>query len=119
MAERHGSWGVVVPSGLFPGQQLRPVYREPHPIRAGALLSGMGAAVVWFGHFAALARDLTSYAWWTLVAAVSAWAVAAVLAIVGDRGVAVGVALASGAGLALAAGLVAVRWITTSDWPMW
>jgi hypothetical protein len=46
--------GVAVPSGLFPGQQLRPIYREPHPINPGALLSGIGAAVVWFGLFAGL-----------------------------------------------------------------
>ena len=119
MEERRASWGVAVPSGLFPGQQLRPAYREPHPINAGALLSGMGATVVWFGLFAALARNLASYAWWTLVAAVTAWAVAAVLSIVGDRGVAVGVALVGGFGLAVAGGLVAAHWITTSDWPMW
>jgi hypothetical protein len=119
MAERRASWGVPVPSGLFPGQQLRPVYREPHPINPGALFSGMGAAVVWFGLFAALARTLATYAWWTLVAAVTAWAVAAVLSVVGDRGVAVGVALVSGFGLAIAGGLVAADWITTSDWPMW
>jgi hypothetical protein len=119
MAERHGSWGGAVPSGLFPGQQLRPVYREPHPIHPGSLLSGMGAAAVWFGLFAALARNLASYAWWTLVAAITAWAVAAVLSIFGDRGVAVGVALVSGLGLAIAGGFVAARWITTSDWPLW
>jgi hypothetical protein len=119
MVERHGYWGGAGPSGLFPGQQLRPAYREPHPIKPGALLSGVGAGVVWFGLFAALAHDLASYAWWTVVAAVSAWVVAAVLAIVGDRGVAVGVALVSGFGLAVAGGFVAVRWITTSDWPMW
>jgi hypothetical protein len=119
MAERHGSWGVAVPSGLFPGQQLRPVYREPHPINPGALLSGLGATVLWFALFAALARDLASYAWWTVVAAVTAWAVAAVLATVGDRGVSVGVALASGVGLSLACGFVAARWISTGDWPMW
>jgi hypothetical protein len=65
------------------------------------------------------ARDLASYAWWTLVAAVTAWVIAAVLAIVGDRGVAVGVALVSGFGLALAGWFVTAKWITTSDWPMW
>ena len=119
MVERQRTWGVAAPSGLFPGQQLRPVYREPHPINPGALFSGLGTTVVWFGLFAALARDLASYAWWTLVAAVTAWVVAAVLAVVGDRGVAVGVSLVSGLGLAIASGFVADRWITTSDWPMW
>jgi hypothetical protein len=33
--------------------------------------------------------------------------------------VAVGVALTSGFGLSIAAAFVAVRWITTADWPMW
>ena len=122
MDERGGTWPGAVPpspSGLFPGQPPRPVYREPHPIRPAGLFAGLGAGVVWFALFAGLARDLAAYAWWTLVAAISAWAVAVLLAILGDRGVAVGVALASGFGLAVAAGFVATRWITTNDWPLW
>ena len=140
MVERQGSWPGAVPppggwtpgppsapppvsrpspSGLFPGQPLRPVYREPHPVGTGAVLAGIGATVVWFALFGSLGRDLLSYAWWTVVAAVTAWAVATVLAIFGDRGVAVGVAVASGFGLSVAAGFVAARWITTVDWPMW
>ena len=50
---------------------------------------------------------------------VSAWIVALVLSILGDRGVAVGVALISGIGLSVAMGFVAARWIGTGDWPMW
>lgn len=97
----------------------RPVYREPHPIRAGAVLAGFGAAVVWFALFGALARELAAYVWWTIVAAVVAWIVAAVLSFLGDRGVAVGVALASGFGLSIAMTFVGVRWISTQDWPLW
>jgi hypothetical protein len=97
----------------------RPVYREPHPIRAGAVLAGFGAAVVWFALFGALARELAAYVWWTIVAAVVAWIVAAVLSFLGDRGVAVGVALASGFGLSIAMTSVGVRWISTQDWPLW
>ena len=128
MAERMGSWPgepppphvpFRPPSGLFPRQPPRPRYREPHPVGSGPVLAGVGAAVVWFALFGSLARDLFSYAWWTLLAAVTAWAVAAVLALLGDRGVAVGVAAASGCGLSIAAMVVAVRWITTGDWPMW
>ncbi len=52
-------------------------------------------------------------------AAVSAWLVAAILTLLGDRGVAVGVALVGGLGLSVAAGFVAVRWIATNDWPLW
>jgi hypothetical protein len=107
------------PSGLFPGQPPRPIYREPHPVGTGAVLAGIGATVVWFALFGSIGRDLLSYAWWTVVAAVTAWAVATVLAIFGDRGVAVGVAITSGFGLSIAAGFVAVRWITTADWPLW
>ncbi|SNY04079.1 hypothetical protein SAMN05421748_101127 [Paractinoplanes atraurantiacus] len=69
--------------------------------------------------FGTLGRDLASYAWWTIVAGVSAWAVALVLTYLGDRGVAVGVALASGLGLSIALAFVGGRWITTEDWPLW
>ena len=107
------------PSGLFPGLPSRPVYREPHPVRSGPLLAGLASAVLWFALFGGLGRDLASYAWWTIVAGVSAWTVSIVLAIFGDRGVAVGIALASGFGLSIAMGLVADRWITTENWPLW
>jgi hypothetical protein len=134
MAERHGSWpgAAPPPAGWLPGRPPahlgppappgpppRPSYREPYPITAGPLLSALGATVLWFVLFGALGRDLFSYAWWTLAAAVSAWAVAAVLALLGDRGAATGVALAAGLGLSVGTGFVAVRWITTSDWPLW
>jgi len=107
------------PSGLFPGQPPRPSYREPHPVRAGQLLAGLGSGVLWFALFGSLGRDLATYAWWTIVAAVTAWLVALVLSVLGDRGVAVGVALAGGLGLSIAMGFVGGRWITTYDWPLW
>nr|WP_296073427.1 hypothetical protein [uncultured Actinoplanes sp.] len=107
------------PSGLFPGQPQRPVYREPHPVRVASVLAGIGATVIWLALFGALARSLATYAWWTLAAAVTAWIAAAVLSVLGDRGVAVGVALASGLGLSIAAGFVGARWISTYDWPLW
>ena len=130
MTERHESWPTPpghpaaspvgpVPSGLFPGQPPRPVYREPHPVRVAPLFAGLGASVLWLALFGGLARDLTAYAWWTIVAAVSAWLAALVLALLGDRGVAVGIALAGGLGLSLAMTFVAGRWITTYDWPLW
>ena len=106
------------PSGLFPGHS-RPTYREPHPVHAGPLLSGLGAGAVWIVLFGALGRDLASYAWWTLLAAVTAWAVAMVLSLIGDRGVAVGVALAAGLGMSIAMAFVGARWIDTYDWPLW
>ncbi|MFI5493406.1 hypothetical protein [Actinoplanes sp. NPDC051859] len=97
----------------------RPVYREPHPVRTVPLLAGLGAGSVWFALFGSIGRDLLSYAWWTIAAAISAWVVALVLGFIGDRGVAVGAALASGLGLSIAAGFVGARWITTADWPLW
>lgn len=106
------------PSGLFPGPS-RPIYREPHPIAAAPVLSGFGATLIWLALFGGLAHDLASYAWWTIVASVTAWAMALVLTFLGDRGVAVGIALAGGLGLAIAAGLVGSRWIDTYDWPLW
>lgn len=108
-----------MPAVGFPGAPARPVYREPHPIRVLPLLSGMGATLLWFALFGSLARDLAGYAWWTVAAAVSAWIVAVVLSILGDRGVAVGVAIISGIALSVAGGFVAARWIGTDDWPMW
>ena len=104
---------------LFPAPPARPVYREPHPIHAVPLLCGMGATLIWFALFGSIGRDLVSYAWWTVAAAVSAWLVALVLTFLGDRGVAVGVAIVGGVGLSVAMGFVTARWIATNDWPMW
>jgi hypothetical protein len=128
MTEWQGSWPGATspppavaarpPSGLFPGQR-RPFYREPHPVGAGGVMAGIGATVVWFALFGSIGRDLLSYAWWTVVAAVAAWIVSTVLALFGDRGVAVGVAVTSSLGLSIAVAFVAHRWITTDDWPLW
>lgn len=135
MGERHGIWPAAqppppgwlpvggdtppAPPGLPAGAPPRPVYREPHTISAAPLLSGMAAAMVWFAAFGFLGRDLVSYAWWTVGAAVGAWAVALVLSLLGDRGVATGVAIVSGLGLSIAMGFVTHRWVTTLDWPLW
>ncbi|WP_203813110.1 hypothetical protein [Paractinoplanes tereljensis] len=103
---------------MFPGPS-RPVFREPHPIGAAGVMAGLGSTLLWLGLFGSLAHDLATYAWWTIVAAITAWIVAFVLTLRGDRGVAVGVALASGLGLSIAMAFVANRWITTYDWPLW
>ena len=128
MAEQHGSWTAAAPPppGWLPerpaapvGLPPRPVYREPHAIGVAPLLAGIGATLVWFALFGSLGRDLAGYAWWTLTAAISAWVVAVVLTVLGDRGVATGVALTAGIGLSTAAGFVTARWISTNDWPLW
>jgi hypothetical protein len=104
---------------MLPGMPSRPVYREPHRIAAAPVMAGLGAAFLWFALFGGLAHTLAGYAWWTIVAALAAWAVAFVLTILGDRGVAVGIALAAGLGLAIAMAFVTARWITTYNWPLW
>ncbi len=130
MTDGHGAWQaagpspfaqapVRPPSGLFPGSMPRPVYREAHPVNIGPVFAGLAAGAVWFALFGALGHDLATYAWWTLAASVTAWLVAVVLAVLGDRGVAVGVALSSGLGMSIAVGFVAVKWIVTYDWPLW
>ena len=138
MAEQRGPWSTTgspppgftptdyrpppparPPSGLFPGGPVRPSYREPHPIGLGSLLAGLGAGLAWLALFGALGRDLSGYAWWTSIAAVVAGLVAVVLARVGDRGVAVGVAISAGIGWSVAVASVVARWIDTYDWPMW
>ena len=133
MVDRQGTWaadapppgylppsrGLPPPAPLFAGLPPRPFYREPHPVGAAPVLSGLAAAAVWLILFGSLGRDLASYAWWTIAAAVSAWLVAVVLSVLGDRGVAVGVAVASGLGLSVAMLFVGLRWIGTEDWPLW
>jgi hypothetical protein len=104
---------------LFPGQPVRPVYREPHPVATAPVLAGIGSTLLWLALFGSIGRDLVSYAWWTLVAALTAWVVALVLTVLGDRGVATGVAATAGFGLSVATAFVAARWITTDNWPMW
>ncbi|MEU4691810.1 hypothetical protein [Actinoplanes sp. NPDC023714] len=123
-ADRQGTWAASPPPGYLPPPERpplasRPVYREPHPIRSGAVLSGLAAATVWLILFGSLGDGLASYAWWTIAATVSAWLVSLLLAVLGDRGVAVGVAVASGLGLSIAMTFVALRWISTYDWPLW
>jgi hypothetical protein len=134
MADRQASWPAAAPpppgylpsnragqpqTTSFPGLPPRPVYREPHPVSALPVVSGLAATTLWFALFGGLGHDLVSYAWWTIVAALSAWLMALVLALVGDRGVAVGIAAASGIGLSLALGFVTLRWVGTLDWPLW
>ncbi|GGL05429.1 hypothetical protein [Mangrovihabitans endophyticus] len=107
------------PPTLLSSQAARPTYREPFPVRGPQLTAGVGAALAWFALFGMLGRDLLTYAWWTVAAAISAWIVATMLMILGDRGVATGIALTAAGGLSIATAVVAVRWITTNDWPLW
>lgn len=107
------------PSGLFPSGPPRRTYREPHPVRPLPVLAGFGAAAAWILLFGAVGGGLAARGWWTVGAGGVAWAAALVLARYGDRGVAVGVALAGGAGWTVVVGMVALYWMATGDFPLW
>ena len=106
------------PSGLFPARGAqpgaatevpRPIYRELLPITSGKAAIGILAGTLWMGLFGLLASSARGYVWWTIIAAVLAWPVLAVLTRFGDRGVAAGAAVSTGFGLAIAGLVVAVR----------
>src|SRR3954447_16243240 len=118
MTDPYGVWPRPHPTGL-PIQPARPVYQEPHPVAGASVLAGVGATVIWFALFGAIGRNLPEYAWWTIVATLTAWAVALVLAVLGDRGVAAGVAVTAGLGMPVATLCVATSWIATNNWPLW
>jgi hypothetical protein len=109
----------VQPSGLFPTGPPRRTYREPHPVRTGGVLGGLAAGSGWLLLFTLLGDDLPGRVWWAVATGGAAWLVAVGLARHGDRGAAVGVALATGAGWTVAGGLVALSWALTGDWPLW
>ncbi len=106
------------PSGLFPSPPPRPTYREPHPVRVGAVLVGAGLTAAWLLVVGLFATSAEAYIWLTLSAAAVAWGSATVLVRLGDRGVATGIALITAVGVAVAMGLVVHEWVTTG-WPLW
>lgn len=120
-----GSWlppapgqQMRMPSGLFPSGPPRPVYREPFPIRGGAVALGIVGGGLWMMLFGLLASTAGGYAWVSLIAGLVATGVAVLLARLGDRGAAVGIALAVAVGLSVTAVVVAVRW-AGGDWVLW
>jgi hypothetical protein len=106
------------PSGLFPSPPRRPTYREPHPVRVGAVLAGAGIAAGWLLVVSLFATSAAGYIWLTLGAAAVAWASGLVLLRHGDRGVAAGMGLSTAIAVAVAMGLVVHEWVT-SGWPLW
>ncbi|MDG4768592.1 hypothetical protein O7632_31545 [Solwaraspora sp. WMMD406] len=106
-------------AGPFPVAPARPTYREPHPVRPGALAIGAVATALWLLLTGLLGQDLRGYAIATLAAGGVAWGVAVLLGRIGDRGVAAGIALAVSAGWSIATVAVATHWIATGDWPLW
>ncbi|HLU46179.1 MAG TPA: hypothetical protein VKZ67_14380 [Natronosporangium sp.] len=112
-------WCGLTPSGLFPVGPPRPTYREPHPVHLVAALSGFAGATGWLTLFPLLATDLAGGLRWLLAAVVLAALVAGVLTRYGDRGVAVGVAVATGLAGSVAIGVAWLGWAVTGDWPLW
>jgi hypothetical protein len=108
----------VQPSGLFPSGPRRPSYREPHPARTAPLLIGAAMALAWQVLVAGFATSLRELFWRTVIAVAIALGVAVLLLRTGDRGAAVGIALAASLGGCVAALIVAVQWIVVG-WPLW
>jgi hypothetical protein len=79
---------------------------------------GGAAGTLWMALFGLLASTARAYAWWTVAAGAVAWVAAFALARFGLRGVAVGVALASGLALALAGVIVTEHWVG-GNWVLW
>lgn len=104
-------------SGLFPAA-VRPRFREPHPVRVGAVLVGAGMAALWVLLFGLLASSLRGFAWLVFSAGAIAWSVALLLVLRGDRGVAVGIAASTAASVAIAVAVVIAEW-ATRGWPLW
>ncbi len=96
----------------------RPAYREPYPVRAKALWAGLGAGALWFLTFGAVSWSARSYAWTAVVAGVLAALAAVVLTRFGDRGVAIGVTIATAVGLGVA-GIVVTAYAFGGTWLFW
>jgi hypothetical protein len=105
-------------SGLFPSGPPRPIFREPFPIRGGAVALGMVGGGLWMMLFGLLASSATGYVWIAVIAGLVAWLVALLLARRGDRGAAVGLAMSTAVGLSIAMIVLAVRW-AAGDWLLW
>jgi len=97
---------------------MRPIYREPLAARPGSVVIGAVAGAVWMLLFGLLGHSARSYCWWTIGAALAAWAGAAALARSGDRGIAAGVAMSTGVGLAIAMSVVVTHWVD-GHWLLW
>jgi hypothetical protein len=96
----------------------RATLREPHPVRAGAVACGAFAGGVWLITFGSLSITLRGYLLWTAFAGATAWLTSLALARSGDRGVAVGVAAATGVAWSVAAVVLLAQWYRLGVWPV-
>jgi hypothetical protein len=118
-----GAWQGALKPPVFvvpalPRVPIRPTYREPLPVRSGRVWAGAGVGSLWMLLFGLQSSSIRAYAWITIFAAVIALGVAGLLARFGDRGVAVGVAIASGIGLSVA-GLFGLFQAFSGHWILW
>jgi hypothetical protein len=81
------------------------------------LVSLIGGGL-WMLLFGLLAQSARAYAWTTIVAGLLALGAALLLARMGDRGAAVGLAVSTALGVAVAAVVVIIRWVA-GDWLLW
>src|SRR5947209_4340936 len=102
----------------YPAGWPRPVFREPYPVRGGAVALGMVGGGLWMMLFGLLATSARGYAWISIIAGLIAWGIALVLARLGDRGAAVGVAMSVAVGVSIAAIVIGVRW-AHGTWLLW
>jgi hypothetical protein len=107
----------AAPSGLFPSRPRRPTFREPHPVRVSAVAAGATLTLAWQVLVALFATSMRGLFLLMAMAVAVAAVVAGLLLRFGDRGAAVGVALAAALGGSVAAGIAAVRWLTLG-WPL-
>lgn len=117
-AASYGAWQGALRPPVFVVSQARPTYREPLPVRSPMVTAGAAAGAAWMLLFGLLAGSARGYIWITLIAGALAWVAAFVLARFGDRGVAVGVAVASGVAVAIAGIVVGYR-LAGGDWLLW
>jgi hypothetical protein len=98
--------------------RTRATLREPHRVRAAAVACGAFAGGVWLITFGSLSVTLRGYLSWTAFAGTIAWLAAFTLARSGDRGVAVGVAAATGVVWSVATLALLAQWIRLGVWPV-
>ncbi|MFD0595397.1 hypothetical protein ACFQZ4_26205 [Catellatospora coxensis] len=79
---------------------------------------GRAGGGVWLLSFGMFGATLGGYVAWTLLAGLLAWAAALALTRYGDRGVAAGVAAATGVAWTAAALSVVAEWIRRGAWPL-
>ncbi len=105
----------VMPNGKW---EERPYFRETHAIRLPAVAVGAAGGSIWYVLFGLLWGSAAGYSWLTILAGVVAVVVALTLCVRGDRGAAVGIALASAFSVSATGLVVIVHWLH-GNWLLW